>query len=212
MEGAAQQCAAFFLIPKYPGAAIKCILLIMAQEEKNQSVFAMLAEIFREAGIKAMLIGGYAVNAYHHARYTNDIDFMIVAGDFPKVGKLLQKSGYQEIMRTDLFIRLKSSYGDETILDFLLIDPATMEKMQKDGKETTIAGETFSLPSIFHLIAMKLHAIKNSKHARQLVDFPDIIAILEKNGINVYDASFKQMCLKFGTAELYDEIVKHFNR
>lgn len=85
-----------------------------------------------------------------------------------------------------------------------------MAKMMRDGKEVAIAGEKFMLPSVLHLVALKLHSIKNSGKTRELFDLPDIIMVLKKNNVNVNDKAFKKICLKFGTEDLYKKIVDFF--
>lgn len=51
--------------------------------------------------------------------------------------------------------------------------------------------------SVFHLIA----EITNR-------DFPDIVNLIRANKVSFKEKAFKELCLKYGTQELYDKIVK----
>ena len=93
-------------------------------------------------------------------------------------------------------------------LDFMFVDKETMEKIIKDGKETSIAKQKFIVPSLFHLIALKLHSIKSNPSLRKTRDLPDIIELVKVNKIDVKKKDFRKICLMYGTEELYSEILK----
>ena len=63
------------------------------------------------------------------------------------------------------------------------------------------------MPSVFHLIALKLHSIKNNPK-REITDFPDIIRLISYNNIDVDSGDFRALCLRFGTEDLYERIKK----
>ena len=43
---------------------------------KYSTVFDLIANISQGAGVRVILIGGFAVNAYDFARNTRDVDFL----------------------------------------------------------------------------------------------------------------------------------------
>jgi predicted nucleic-acid-binding protein len=55
------------------------------------------------------------------------------------------------------------------------------------------------------------HSIRYNSH-REFVDFPDIVNLIDANGINVNSADFITLCKKIGTDELYEKIRAHFSR
>ena len=65
------------------------------------------------------------------------------------------------------------------------------------------------MPSLQHLIAMKLHAIRQNPTQREPKDLQDIFELIAENGVNVQEKSFRELCLKYGTQELYQKIVGH---
>jgi len=175
-------------------------------------MFALLARVFRESCARPLLAGGYAVNALGCSRFTNDIDFMVTAEEFAGIARQLVRQGFQEALRNDLVARFTGPGPDDRMVDFIFVDGRTKERLLADAGQTVIAGEPFALPSVRHLVAMKLHAIKSDPRRRELVDLPDIVTVLQRNGVDVRDESFRAMCLKFGDAELYEKILRYLSR
>ena len=64
------------------------------------------------------------------------------------------------------------------------------------------------MPSLESLLALKLHAARHALPHRRHKDLMDIFALVEANGVDVTSDSFRQLCHKYGTAELYAEIIK----
>ncbi|HXV27739.1 MAG TPA: nucleotidyl transferase AbiEii/AbiGii toxin family protein [bacterium] len=170
------------------------------------TVFDLIAAEFKKAGISAVLVGGFALNAYKVTRQTADIDFLVTQRDYQKVALLLKNDGYRESAVTDLFARFENDVVKYLDIDLLFVDEGTLEKIKKSGKNFKIAGHSFVIPSIEHLIAMKLHAIKQQPKERELKDMVDIIELIRENMINVKDPAIKKLCLTYGTAALYDKI------
>ncbi len=147
------------------------------------------------------------MNRYHYSRFTHDIDFMIEPSAFPALEKEMNGIGYKEALRTNLFVRMKGISENDMMIDFLFADRKTMEKLKHASDRVTIDNRVFLVPSLFHLIAMKLHSIKNSGRHRFTTDMTDIVKLIQVNNINIEDESFKRMCLKFGNDDLYNQIV-----
>ncbi len=160
----------------------------------------------RQAGVSCILIGGFAVNHYKVARQTADVDFLITKEDFNKITNVLEKAGYKQILLQENFVQLGSSQPSLMDVDFMFIERETFEKILRDGEQIKIAGKTFTVPSLNHLIALKLHAIKYNPKIRLSRDLPDIINLIRINKVNVNDKQFKELCLKYGTEEIYRRI------
>ena len=132
------------------------------------TVFDLIAEEFGKAGVAYALVGGFAVNAYHVARQTADVDL-------------------------------------------LLVDPTTLKRVCAEGKMIKIAGNDFRVPSLRHLIAMKLHAIKSNPSKRWVEDLPDIVALMKKNRLSLTDPVMIELCGKFGTSDIWVKL-KEFSQ
>jgi len=171
------------------------------------SIFKILAEIFRQEKISCILIGGYAINAYKVTRHTADIDFMLSKESFNAIMNHLFKLGYSIANQQDVFVQLTNTIGFRD-LDFVFADPDTIDMFLKSGNKTSIASEEFIVPSLEHLIALKLHSIKYNAH-RELIDLPDIINLIRINKLDYNKPEFRTLCEKFGTIEIYNKIITY---
>lgn len=171
------------------------------------SVFHLLLDIFKKAKINCILIGGFAVNYYKVTRQTVDIDFLCTKEDFTKIKDALEEEGYKEIRSEDNFVQLESIKPTLMDIDFMFVDQNTFDKINGSGNKINIAGLAFKIPSLLHLIALKLHSIKNNPK-REITDFPDIVRLISYNNIDVYNSDFRALCLRFGTDDLYERIKK----
>ena len=174
----------------------------------DKSVFHLISDLTQREGVSCILIGGFAVNYYQFSRNTADIDFLITEEDFQKIKPLLKKAGYGEIGSHENFAQLKSNKLSLMALDFMFVDEDTFSKIKKEAKEIKIAGQKLIVPSLPHLIALKLHSIKNNPKIRLSKDLPDIIGLIKINKLSVKDKSFKDLCLKYGTEDIYKNILE----
>ena len=170
------------------------------------SAFHLISEITSQKAIACILIGGYAVNFHKYTRQTQDLDFMMVKEDFDRIVTALQKAGYNQLETQENFAQFKSSHPALLDIDFMFVDQSTLEKILKDAKQVKIKDHSFFIPSVEHLIALKLHSMKGNYKIRWTKDFPDVISLIRANKINIQADQFKAMCLKFGTPELYQLI------
>ncbi len=172
------------------------------------TVFDLIAEAAQKAGARLILIGGFAVNAYHYARNTKDVDFLTTDEDYPKIARFLSLSGFRESVKTDVFVKQVFENAEGMPIDFLFVDPDTFESIWKDGTETVLSGKIFRMPSLFHLIALKLHAIKQGSKDRAWKDIPDILNLIEANRIDIRSFDFVEVCRKYGPKGIYEDILK----
>ena len=173
----------------------------------HPDVFDSIAQAARKAGVRLILIGGFAVNAYDYARNTRDIDFLTTEDDYAKITRVLSPLGYEESVRTDVFAK-QVSKNKTMPADFLFVDPATFESIWRGGKDTTVSGCSFRLPSLLHLIALKLHAVKQGSKDRAWKDIPDIVNLITANKFDTAATDFKGICQKYGLDGIYQEILK----
>lgn len=173
---------------------------------EERSVFHLISDFTHEQGASCVLIGGFAINHYRVTRQTADVDFLITKEDFNKIVGLLENAGYKKTLLQENFVQLQSNRLSLLDVDFMFVDQDTLEKIISEGQKLKIVGQTFMVPSLYHLIALKLHSIKHNSKIRLTKDFPDIINLIRINKIDVEDKKFKDVCLKYGTKELYDKI------
>ncbi len=175
---------------------------------KYPTVFHLVSDVFAKNGISCVLIGGFAVNYYKVTRQTADVDFLITKDDLERILSLLQKEGYTQDYTQEVFTRLTTRKPYLMDLDFMFVDRETLDKIIKNAKEISIAECRFIIPSLKHLIALKLHSIKYNPKIRENKDMPDIIDLIRINKVEVKNNEFKSLCLKYGTEELYHKILE----
>lgn len=173
-----------------------------------KTVFHLISTISKKIDICCVLIGGFAVNYYKVTRQTADVDFLITKADFEKISPLLKKAGYKQNFTQEVFTRLKSNKLYLMDLDFMFVDKDTLDKIIKDGRKISIAGQKFIIPSLNNLFALKLHSLKYNFLIRENKDLPDVINLIRINKVNFKSKQFKQLCLKYGTEEIYRKIVE----
>ena len=108
----------------------------------------------------------------------------------------------------EVFARFLGNTSYLMDVDFMFVDRSTLDKILKEAGSLTISGQKFVVPSLNHLIALKLHAIKNNEKNRLMKDLPDIVNLIKNNGIDVRNEDFKNLCLKFGTENLYQRLLE----
>lgn len=175
---------------------------------KHPTVFHLISAVAQKNDVSCILIGGFAVNYYKVTRQTIDVDFLITKKDFEKILPFLEKEGYKIDYSQEVFTRLRANSLYLMDLDFMFVEQGTLDKIMAESKKTTIARQEFIVPSIEHLIALKLHSIKNNPNVRKNKDLPDIINLIKINKISVKNEKFKKLCLKYGNAKLYNDILK----
>ncbi len=175
---------------------------------KYPTIFDLIEEEFGKAGILYVLVGGFAVNFYKVTRHTADVDFMIDEEDYEKAALILKNAGYSEFHHESLFGRFGGSPHYSIVVDLLLVNRETLLGISKEGSNVKFLGRTVTIPSLHHLIALKLHALKNNLEKREEKDMPDILGLIRTNKMDVNTPEFKQLCLTYGTLSLYAKIIK----
>lgn len=174
---------------------------------KYSNVFDLLAEEFKKAKIPFVLIGGFAVNYYKVSRFTGDVDILIDERDFQRVLPLLEQVGYRQVTKQHLFARFKNDDLDFMDLDLMFVDEKTFSGILKEGKEVEIKEIKMIVPSLNHLIALKLHSLKNNPDHREDPDLKDLLRLIQENQMDVTKNDFRELCLQYGTQALYEKIV-----
>ena len=174
---------------------------------KPDNPFQVVAEACKRSGVSVILVGGYALGAHGHQRFTRDVDFLVSEQDIDKLISALSGTEYGQVLRSPVVVRFapKKEWGE--IIDLMPVDSKTFERMKAEAKEEQYGGERFLVPKLEHLIAMKLHALRDHFETRKIKDLPDIAELLNRNQVDVTSEEFRKLCLKYGTAELYQQIL-----
>jgi hypothetical protein len=171
--------------------------------------FDIVARACQKTKGSVILIGGQAMGVRGYQRVTLDVDFMTTEVVYEKLKPAICTAGYSEVARTHVAAKLRAESENLLDLDFMFVEAETFCGIQKECKTETFQDAEFLVSKSEHLIALKLHAIKQQPSARELKDLNDIVELIKANRLDISSDSFKSLCLKFGTPESYKKILEY---
>ncbi|MBI3008667.1 MAG: nucleotidyltransferase family protein [Candidatus Omnitrophica bacterium] len=155
--------------------------------------------------VTVLLIGGHALLALGVARQTLDIDCLMVDSDSGAIHTILTEAGYRETERTENFVRYSHSSIYLMDVDVMLVDRGTFDKMLQRSSVYQVGAINVRIPCLVHLIALKLHAIRNNPK-RELKDLGDIVELLRSNQGEVTREELKSTCARYGPEGIYTKL------
>lgn len=170
-----------------------------------KTVLEIICEGLEARNTAVLLIGGHALLAFGVARQTLDVDCLMVDSDSMVLHTILTEAGYKETERTENFIRYSHSSVYLMDVDVMLVDRDTFEKMLQHSFVYKIGVVNMRIPCLIHLIALKLHAIKNNLK-RELRDLSDIVELLRNNQGEIGKEELKATCMRYGPKGIYDKL------
>lgn len=160
----------------------------------------------KELKLDFMLMGGLAVIEHGFARFTNDIDLMVRRSAAAEWSQILQGLGYRLFHDGGNFHQYERKMPDSWPLDLMLAQDPTFDGLLEVSIPRTVMGVAIRMVSLNHLIALKLHVIKQGKMHRFLDDLTDVIELVRINRLDLQTQEYRDLFLKYGTADLYDKI------
>lgn len=172
-------------------------------------ILQYLSRAMEQEQTQALLVGGWSLGAYGVNRQTIDIDFVVLERNLPQIEARLLQLGYEQVFRNPLFAKFRATDGTGPDVDFLFLTEETLAKLRDDSVRVDIGKATFRVPSLRHLIGMKLHALAHGRSRRGAKDLADIEALVRANDIDVRSEEFRELCSRYATADIYEEILSH---
>ncbi len=170
-------------------------------------IFELLDRESKARDLRLLIIGGYALNAHGYSRFTSDVDFIIPKEDRGRWLKVLAEIGYQVQYDGGNFLQLSTQDTSLCKVDLMLVNERSFVGMFETAQTTELGGKNFQVPSLDHLIALKLHVLKQGLSHRVIKDFTDVTTLLEINGIEARSDRFRLLCEKYGSKEIYEKIL-----
>jgi len=150
--------------------------------------------------LRFLIIGGYAVAAHGHTRATFDVDFLVRRADRDAWTSRLMAAGLKLFGETRAFAQFaQGEPGDG--LDLMFVDDATFEPMWLESEERAFWGSRARVPSLIHLLALKLHALKQASPHRTAKDAEDVEMLIRRNRVDLHLPQFEGLFLKYGNRE-----------
>ncbi len=173
------------------------------------NVFEMLDQEARSRRLSFLVIGGHAVNAYGYARLTADVDLVVRREDRDRWLGLLIERGYGLFHDGGVFLQFSPPPpAGNWPIDLMLVRDETFAKFIAEGREVPLLGTILRIPSLDHLLALKLHALKSQSARRQFKDLNDLLCLVEINHLDLASEKYRQWFLKYGTLELYETALR----
>lgn len=161
----------------------------------------------QEPPLPSLVIGGYAVAAHGHTRATFDVDFLVRRADRGSWFGRLTEAGLKLFGETVAFAQFGPPAGGEG-LDLMFVDASTFDRMWEASEERDFGGSVGRVPCLDHLLALKLHALKQALPHRTAKDAEDVEILIRRHGLDLRDPRYEQLFLKYGTRELYETFLR----
>jgi hypothetical protein len=134
-------------------------------------------------GHRWVLVGGLAMQALGSARATQDLDLVTDVDAREGVVGFMESLGYETLYQSLAFsnhLHRDPGFGR---VDFIYVDRSTADRLVAEGRPLDWLGRRILVPSAEHLVAMKVHAMKNDP-TRSLREMTDIQYLLERGGVD----------------------------
>ena len=171
------------------------------------TIFQTLEGETRRRGLGFLIIGAHAINQYGYSRDTSDLDLLIRRTDRESWISLFSSLNYRIFSEKPGFLQLEAPKEFVWPVDLMFVNDATWDKMSTAAVCVEIGHATCRVPNLLHLIALKVHALKNGHTARFLKDFQDVEGLILVNKLDVASSEVKEIFQRYGTEALYQKIV-----
>jgi predicted nucleotidyltransferase len=104
------------------------------------------------------------------------------------------------------FIQYEAPDKNAWPVDLMLVQEKTFDPILEASLDAEFFGVKTKVPLLEHLIALKLHALKNTRMHRFLKDFLDVENLIRINKLDVKSNKVRDLFDKYGTQDLYEKI------
>lgn len=174
------------------------------------SLFEQLNREAARSGLRFIVIGGHAVIQHGYQRGTEDADILVNKEDRALWQRIIESLGYQLQRDGGTFLQYGAPEATSWDLDVMLVPPDTFQGLLAGGLNAEFEGAAVVIPSLQHLFALKIHALKHGQKLRGLKDMDDVAHLVLANRVDVRAEWFRHLFKKHGNMELYERLVRTF--
>jgi len=156
--------------------------------------------------LRLVIIGGLAVNYYGYSRETGDLDILASKADKDQWLKMFAGLDYTIYQDGGNFIQLSQPENNAWPVDLMLVEEKTFSPIFHAGQNADLYGIKTTVPSLEHLLALKLHALKNTRANRFLKDYLDVENLVRINKVDIRSKNIRELFSKYGTIDLYEKL------
>ena len=137
-------------------------------------------QVLSECGVPLLVIGPHAAVAHHCACETRELECAITTSSESTFGHYLALNGWNTVYRTPFFSKYRQLSTGNPVIKVKFLDATTFQRLVAASVEFTFDDVALRVPSLMHLIAMKLQDLKTEPH-REIDELPEILALLRAN-------------------------------
>ena len=163
-----------------------------------QETLCRVIEAVEARNLPFLLIGGNAMILLGYIQNTVDIDLLVESEKRSKWLDLMRELGLHFLHGTGAFAQFEPADSGDPGMDLMFVDAATWERLAQSSRTGHAADHEVRMPKPEHLVALKLHAASSSARSRPEVDWEDIRQIVRICGLDIADAEFREIVLRYG--------------
>jgi hypothetical protein len=152
--------------------------------------------------LRFLLIGGLAVGFHGYSRFTEDVDFLVSRPEADRWIARIEAAGLATVSRKENFAQFTQTDGMG--LDLMFVSDETFEKMWTVALKKDFRGKSVKVVSLEHLLALKLHALKQKLPHRTFKDAEAVEQLARKNLLDLNTPEYEALFLKYGSREIYE--------
>jgi len=193
---------------------LQCSLRRMRQAASGRAIDRLswhAMEILRSIALYAqsnsmpfLVIGGHAMNSYGLDRHTGDLDLVMPRSDKAAWLTLMGLLRYSIGQNTDTFARFRPDTVAAWPIDLMFVDENTFKKMQAASRMADFGATQAPVAGLKHLVALKLHALKEFQEHRDAKDFSDLLFLVRKSEMD--DSELRLLCERYASAKLFQRV------
>jgi hypothetical protein len=171
---------------------------------KFDEVLRTFGERFEREGVRYVLIGGLAMQAWGRSRLTKDIDFAVDAVARDRVISFAESLGYETLHVSEGYSNHAHPDPAWGRVDFMYLYGDTARKIFAAASPKPVVGDAAApVASAEHLAMMKAVAMKNDPH-RALFEGEDVRILMKAPGVD--RKAIRDYFERQGLLGLYDAI------
>ena len=166
-------------------------------------------EILAKCSAPLLLTGPHACLAHTSPEDVsyNECECAIDAGTEAQITEHFARNEWNIVYRTPFFAKFRLLSTGTPVIKVLFLDATTFGKLREDSFERVFGGCKMRVPSLIHVVAMKLQTIKNEPE-RETDDLPEILSLLRGNQGRWHAKELDEVCKRFGPREIYLRIAQ----
>ncbi len=160
-----------------------------------------------QSGVSLLLTGRHALMAHGFPAQetTAEIECAISSDDEALINEHFTRHEWSIVYRTPFFAKFRLLSTGTPVIRVLFLDPTTFGHLHADSFEHAFESVALRVPSLIHVVAMKIQAIKHEPH-REIEDLPEILAVLQANLSRWKPDELDAVCKRFGPKGIYTRL------